>query len=252
MVDGIWSPVYGKASFLGSSILHFDLFLAAGFGVVWSATSLEPRDEGPHLATDIGGGVRFYPKEWLAFELGLMATLYPDQPILSVPGTVQSVFVANVGLSFFFPRASSTSTHDRAPSPNKRPRARRRRPRRGGAASRPRADAGGRVRGQDPARVRPAVPQGGPLRAHREREPVAERRVLLEVLRRPEARVPPQRGVVRLGPRRPRTTAATGSAVVCPKDTGCVDAGDAMLLQVPGKLRGSSAPRSPGRRCTAS
>jgi outer membrane beta-barrel protein len=33
------------------------------------------------------------------------------------------------------------------------------------------------------------------------------------------------------------TTAATGSAVVCPKDTGCVDAGDAMLLQVPGKMR---------------
>ncbi len=103
MVDGIWSPVYGKSSFLGSNILHFDLFLAAGFGVVWSATSQEPRNEGPHLATDLGGGVRFYPKEWLAFELGLMATLYPDQPILSVPGTVQNVFVANVGLSFFFP-----------------------------------------------------------------------------------------------------------------------------------------------------
>jgi outer membrane beta-barrel protein len=103
MVNGVWSPIYGKASFLGSSILHFDLFLAGGFGVVWSATSSEPRDEGPHLATDLGGGVRFYPKEWLAFELGLMATLYPDQPILSVPGTVQKVFVANVGLSFFFP-----------------------------------------------------------------------------------------------------------------------------------------------------
>ncbi|WP_242356693.1 MULTISPECIES: outer membrane beta-barrel domain-containing protein [Anaeromyxobacter] len=103
MLDGIWSPVYGKASVLGSDILHFDVFLAAGFGLVWSATSLEPRNEGPHLATDLGGGVRFYPKEWLAFELGLMATLYPDQPILSVPGTVQSVFVANVGLSFFFP-----------------------------------------------------------------------------------------------------------------------------------------------------
>ncbi len=103
MVDGIWSPVYGKASLLGANILHFDVFLAAGFGLVWSATSLEPRNEGPHLATDLGGGVRFYPKEWLAFELGLMATLYPDQPILSVPGTVQRVFVANVGLSFFFP-----------------------------------------------------------------------------------------------------------------------------------------------------
>jgi outer membrane beta-barrel protein len=33
------------------------------------------------------------------------------------------------------------------------------------------------------------------------------------------------------------TTSETGSAVVCPKDTGCVDAEDAMLLQVPGKLQ---------------
>ncbi len=103
MLDGVWSPVYGKAAFLQKSIVHFDLFLSAGFGLVWSATSLAPRNEGPHLATDLGGGIRFYPKEWLAFELGLLATLYPDQPILSVPGTIQSVFVANVGLSFFFP-----------------------------------------------------------------------------------------------------------------------------------------------------
>lgn len=103
MLDGVWSPVYGKAAFLGESIVHFDLFLQAGFGVVWSATSGPPRNEGPHLATDLGGGVRFYPREWLAFELGLLATLYPDQPIPSVPGTVQRVFVANVGVSFFYP-----------------------------------------------------------------------------------------------------------------------------------------------------
>jgi outer membrane beta-barrel protein len=103
MVDGVWSPVYGKAAFLGRSIIHFDLFLSAGFGMVWTATSLAPRNEGPHFATDLGGGVRFYPKEWLAFELGLMATLYPDQPVESVPGTIQKVFAANVGLSFFFP-----------------------------------------------------------------------------------------------------------------------------------------------------
>ena len=85
MVDGVWSPVYGKAAFLGRSIIHFDLFLSAGFGMVWTATSLAPRNEGPHFATDLGGGVRFYPKEWLAFELGLMAALYPDQPVESVP-----------------------------------------------------------------------------------------------------------------------------------------------------------------------
>jgi outer membrane beta-barrel protein len=103
MVDGVWSPIYGKASFLEKSIVHFDVYFSAGFGLVWSATSFAPRDEGPHLATDFGGGVRFYPKSWLAFELGLLATLYPDQPILSVPGTVQKVFMANVGLSFFLP-----------------------------------------------------------------------------------------------------------------------------------------------------
>jgi len=105
MLDGVWSPVYGKASFLNKNIIHFDLYLSAGFGLAWSATSLSPRNEGPHFATDLGGGVRFYPKEWMAFELGLNATLYPDQPIKTVPGTIQKVFVANVGFSFFFPTA---------------------------------------------------------------------------------------------------------------------------------------------------
>jgi outer membrane beta-barrel protein len=103
MLDGMWSPVYGKLAFLQHDIVHFDLFLAAGFGVVRSATSDAPLNQGSHLAADLGGGIRFYPKEWLAFEMGVMATLYPDQPVPSVPGTLQSVFVANVGFSFFFP-----------------------------------------------------------------------------------------------------------------------------------------------------
>lgn len=103
MLDAIWSPVYGKASFLGRSIVHFDLFLTGGFGLVWSATSGAPRNEGPHFATDVGGGLRFYPTEWSAFELGTTATFYPDQPMQSVPGTVQKVFVANLGFSVFFP-----------------------------------------------------------------------------------------------------------------------------------------------------
>jgi len=103
MLDGVWSPIYGKASFLGDSIVHFDVFLSAGFGLVWSATSGPPLDQGPHWATDFGGGVRFYPREWMAVELGLLATLYPDQPQPLLPATVQKVFAANVGVSFFFP-----------------------------------------------------------------------------------------------------------------------------------------------------
>jgi outer membrane beta-barrel protein len=103
MLDGIWSPIYGKVSFLDQKIIHFDLYLSAGFGLVWTATSEPPRSEKPPIATDLGGGLRFYPKEWLAIELGLMATLYSDRPQASLPATVQKVFAATVGVSFFFP-----------------------------------------------------------------------------------------------------------------------------------------------------
>jgi outer membrane beta-barrel protein len=103
MVGGVWSPIYGKASILQSSIVHFDLFLQAGFGAVWSSTSGPPLSQGPHVAADFGGGLRFYPKEWLAFELGLLATLYPDQPVAQLPATTQRVFVMNVGVSLFWP-----------------------------------------------------------------------------------------------------------------------------------------------------
>jgi outer membrane beta-barrel protein len=117
MLDGVWSPIYGKASFLQRHIVHFDLYLSAGFGAVWSSTSGPPLEQGVELpipmpfvgkkpakiAADLGGGVRFYPKEWLAFDVGLLATLYPDQPNPPLPATVQKVFHANVGLSFFWP-----------------------------------------------------------------------------------------------------------------------------------------------------
>jgi outer membrane beta-barrel protein len=120
MVDGIWSPVYGKAALLGRSIVHFDLFLAGGFGLVETASTEAPLRQGftlydvdipvlgrktfrGHLATEVGGGVRFYPREWMAVEVGLLATFYPDQTVHSLPATMQRVFVANMGVSFFWP-----------------------------------------------------------------------------------------------------------------------------------------------------
>lgn len=103
MLDGIWSPVYGKVAWLGSSIVHFDAYLLAGLGAVWSATSVEPRNEGPHLASDIGAGLRFYPTSWLALDGGIVGTFYIDQPNTGVPGTIQRVVAATVGLTFFLP-----------------------------------------------------------------------------------------------------------------------------------------------------
>lgn len=103
MLEGIWSPVYGKAAWLGRRIVHFDVYLVGGLGLVWSATSFAPRDEGPHLAGEFGGGIRFYPTSYLALEIGVTATLYPDQKDLAVPGTLQKIIAAGVGVSFFFP-----------------------------------------------------------------------------------------------------------------------------------------------------
>jgi len=103
MLDGVWSPIYGKVAWLGSSIVHFDLYLLAGFGGVWRATSSAPRSEGPHIATDVGGGIRFYPKSWLALDGGVIATFYPDQPVTQVPSTMQKVVAVQLGLTFFLP-----------------------------------------------------------------------------------------------------------------------------------------------------
>ncbi len=103
MVDAVWSPVYGKVAWLGSSIVHFDLYLLAGAGLAWTDTSIAPRNEGPHVAGEFGGGLRFYPASWLALDAGVTGTFYPDQPSTSAPSTIQKVIVARIGLSFFFP-----------------------------------------------------------------------------------------------------------------------------------------------------
>ncbi len=103
MLDGVWSPVYGKVAWLGANIVPFDVYLLAGLGAVWSATSFAPRSEGPHVATDIGAGLRFYPKSWLALDGGLVATLYADQPSTSAPSTIQKIIAARIGVTIFFP-----------------------------------------------------------------------------------------------------------------------------------------------------
>jgi outer membrane beta-barrel protein len=103
MLDAVLSPVTGKASVLGSRIVHFDLFLLGGAGVVWSDTSLAPRNEGPHPAADLGAGIRFYPSDWMALELGFTATLYPDRPARTAPGTTTRLLAAGAGVSFFWP-----------------------------------------------------------------------------------------------------------------------------------------------------
>jgi len=103
MLDGIWSPVYGKFAWLGKSIVHFDAYVIAGGGLAWSATSGAPRNEGPHVAGDLGAGIRFYPNDWTCLDLGLVGTFYADQKDTALPGNIQKVVAITLGVSFFVP-----------------------------------------------------------------------------------------------------------------------------------------------------
>jgi outer membrane beta-barrel protein len=109
-----WSPIYGKATIF-NSIIHFDGFILGGLGAMWSETSSTPLDSkqvngpkrGPHVAAELGLGLRFMTTDWLSVNIALIDTSYVDQPAGSVKGSVQNVLALNAGVSLFFPFRST-------------------------------------------------------------------------------------------------------------------------------------------------
>ncbi|HZI08823.1 MAG TPA: outer membrane beta-barrel domain-containing protein [Myxococcus sp.] len=105
MGDVEWSPLYGKVAFL-NSILHFDGYLLAGAGVVRTETSSLP-GRGLNPAADLGLGMRFVAKDFVAVNVALINTSYVDQPLGSSKGAVQNVMTLNAGISLFLPFSST-------------------------------------------------------------------------------------------------------------------------------------------------
>ncbi|ADO71052.1 outer membrane beta-barrel domain-containing protein [Stigmatella aurantiaca] len=105
MGDVEWSPLYGKVAFL-NSILHFDGYLLGGLGVVQTETSSLP-GRGLNFATDLGIGLRFVAKDFLAVNTSLINTSYVDQPLGTSKGALQNVMTINAGISLFFPLQST-------------------------------------------------------------------------------------------------------------------------------------------------
>ncbi len=99
------SPLYGKVAFL-NSILHFDGYLLAGAGVVRTETSSLP-DRGLNPAADLGLGMRFVAKDYLAVNVALINTSYVDQPLGSSKGAIQNMMTLNAGISLFLPFSES-------------------------------------------------------------------------------------------------------------------------------------------------
>jgi outer membrane beta-barrel protein len=112
--DVEWSPIYGKASIF-NSIFHFDVYLLAGLGVVWTETSSTPVDSlnpngpkrGPSIAGEVGIGMRFIVLDWLSVNVALINTSYGDTPAGTSLGAIQNLFTINAGVSFFFPFKST-------------------------------------------------------------------------------------------------------------------------------------------------
>ncbi len=103
MGDLEWSPIYGKVAFF-NSILHFDGYILGGAGVVNTETSAT---RGVSVGADLGLGMRFVAKDFLAVNLALINTTYVDQPAGTTKGSTQNVMTLNVGLSLFLPFSST-------------------------------------------------------------------------------------------------------------------------------------------------
>jgi outer membrane beta-barrel protein len=110
MGDVEWSPLYGKVAFL-NDILHFDAYLLGGMGVVntemSSAETTDGGRRGPSLAADLGLGIRFVARDYLAVNVALINTSYVDQPLNTSKGATQNLMTLNAGISFFFPMKST-------------------------------------------------------------------------------------------------------------------------------------------------
>lgn len=103
MGDVEWSPLYGKVAFL-NSILHFDGYLLGGVGVMKTETSAT---RGLKPAVDLGVGMRFVAKDYLAVNVALINTTYVDQPLGTTKGATQNLMTLNAGISLFLPLQST-------------------------------------------------------------------------------------------------------------------------------------------------
>jgi outer membrane beta-barrel protein len=103
MGDFEWSPFYGKVAFM-NTILHLDGFVTAGAGIMSTETSSQ---SGLKVAFDIGGGLRFVVRDWVAANAMLINTTYVDTPAGTTKGGTNNLLAVYVGLSIFIPFRST-------------------------------------------------------------------------------------------------------------------------------------------------
>jgi len=91
--DLVWNPAHGKLR-LGGAIQHFDLYVAAGAGVIDSVLSSD-------IAGNAAVGLKFFMGRAMAFRIDVRSYVYRQQ-LLAKKEWVNDV-TSTLGLSFFLP-----------------------------------------------------------------------------------------------------------------------------------------------------
>jgi outer membrane beta-barrel protein len=89
--DLMWSPFYGKVSFLNQSVLHFEIFAIAGISVLRlslasnSGTSILGIAGSLRPAANLGLGLRFFASRSLSWRLDVTNNVVFSDKIFNVP-----------------------------------------------------------------------------------------------------------------------------------------------------------------------
>ena len=89
-----WSPIYGKISLLGESIIHFDTYFTAGLGAFATDLGMNP-------AVNFGIGQRYFFNDWLVGRIELRDYVFNDSR--DQISDLQNVLMLSVSVSGFFP-----------------------------------------------------------------------------------------------------------------------------------------------------
>ena len=89
-----WSPIYGKISLLGESIVHFDTYFSAGGGIFGT-------DSGANPSVNFGVGQRYFFNDWLVGRVELRDYVFMDSR--NEISDIQNVLLLSFSVSGFFP-----------------------------------------------------------------------------------------------------------------------------------------------------
>jgi outer membrane beta-barrel protein len=98
-MDVAWAPLYGKMLALESAIVHFDVYLLGGGGVMRTFTQGGEGDN--RISGNVGFGSRFYLGEWASINTEVRDYIYMET--LQSGDTIHQDWVISLGLSMFIP-----------------------------------------------------------------------------------------------------------------------------------------------------